>query len=132
MIAALGHLGLDVANDDLPDGLQTRLRDDTDNVMSEHRLKALSLARNIARCAPIHLFSDPTEGLNDHSRACFKAWITQQKGDRTVYVATSDQSFLQLADRFLFLDDGRLVVNDTGAQGIKKITAAIKNLEERG
>ncbi|MEM1372455.1 MAG: hypothetical protein AAGG72_09560, partial [Pseudomonadota bacterium] len=65
-------------------------------------------------------------------RACFKAWLAQQRGSRTVFVATSDRSLLQLADRFLFLDDGRLTVNDTGAQGVKKITAALKNLEENG
>ncbi|MEM6311721.1 MAG: ABC transporter transmembrane domain-containing protein [Pseudomonadota bacterium] len=132
MTTALAHLGLDAAHIDLPDGLQTRLRDDMDSVMSEHTLKALLLARSISRRVPFHLFAEPTEGLNDEGRACFKAWLAQQRGNRTVFVATSDRSLLQLADRFVFLDDGRLTVNDTGAQGVKKITAALKNLEENG
>lgn len=131
IVEALAHVGLDGQIDELPDGLDTRLRDDAANVLPKHRLKALSLARSIARSAPIHLFSDPTNGLNGRSRDTFKGWLKEQKGSCTIYLATSDRSFLQLADRFLFLDEGRLVVNDTGAQGLKKITAALQNHEEQ-
>ncbi|WP_420864004.1 peptidase domain-containing ABC transporter [Algirhabdus cladophorae] len=129
--AALAEVGLIGDLEDLPDGLQTRLRDDAASTFPEHRLKALSLARSIARSAPIHLFADPTEGLNSQGRDGFKKWAARQKGTRTVYVATSDRSFMQFADRFLFFDEGRLVVNDTGPQGLKKIMAVLNNLEEK-
>jgi ATP-binding cassette subfamily C protein/ATP-binding cassette subfamily C protein LapB len=131
MIEALAHAGLKNGMSDLPDGLGTRLRDDAASVLPDHWLKALSIARGLARCAPIHLFCDPTNGLNSRSRDSFKAWLKQQKGNRTIYIATSDRSLLQLADRFLFLDEGRLVVSDSGDQGLKKIQAALKNFEEQ-
>ncbi|GFE66755.1 peptidase domain-containing ABC transporter [Litoreibacter roseus] len=130
MTAALAHVGLKGDFEELPEGLQTRLRDDAASALPEHWLKALSLARSIARSAPIHLFADPTAGLNDQGRKGFKVWVEQVKGARTLYIATSDRSFLHLADRFLFLDEGRLVVNDTGAQGLKKVMAVLNNLED--
>jgi len=129
---ALAHAGLGGDIESLPDGLQTRLKDDAASVLPEYCLNALSLARSLARNASITLFSDPTNGLSPHSRNCFKSWLKLNKGRRTIYLATSDTSLLPLADRCLFLNDGRLVVNDTGAQGLKKMKAALQNCEEIG
>ena len=132
MTQALAHAGLDGDVESLPEGLHTRLKDDAATVLPEHCLNALSLARSLSRAASINLFSDPTNGLSSHSRECFKSWLNQNKGRRTIYVATSDTSLLHFADRFLFLNEGRLVVNDTGAQGLKKIKAALQSYEETG
>ncbi len=129
IFAALANVGMKDKIDVWPECLLTRLRDDAASVLPAHQRKAISLARGIARSAPIHLFAEPTEGLDTEGRDCFRAWVERQTGARTLYVATSDRSFLPLADRFLFLDGGRLVVNDTGAQGLKKIMAVLKNLE---
>ncbi|WP_371170290.1 peptidase domain-containing ABC transporter [Aliiroseovarius sp. 2305UL8-7] len=131
MARALAHVGVPDEIDGLPDGLHSRLRDDAASLLPEHTLKALTIARSIARAAPIYLFSEPTSGLNNQGRTGFKAWLAQQKGHQTIFVATSDRSFLQLADRYVFLDNGRLTVNDTGDQGLKKITVALQNLEDR-
>ncbi len=130
MKEALVHAGLGGEVEGLQDGLQTRLKDDAASVLPPHCLKALSLARSLARSAPIHLFADPTNGLSRYSRECFKAWLTHNKGRHTIYIATSDKSLLPFADRYLFLNDGRLVVNDTGAQGLKKMQAALQSCEE--
>lgn len=131
MQQALADVGLEAATDGLADELDTRLRDDAASHLPESTLQALSLARSIARSTPIYLFSEPTNGLNARSRAHFKSWVERQKGERTIFVATSDLSFLQLADRFLFIDEGRLTVNDNGEKGLKKIKAMLQNLEEK-
>jgi hypothetical protein len=48
-----------------------------------------------------------------------------QSGNRTVVIATADRSLLSFADRFIYLERGRLIVNDTGESGRKKIQAVL-------
>ncbi|WP_162798632.1 hypothetical protein [Sulfitobacter sp. SK012] len=40
-------------------------------------------------------------------------------------IASQDPDIIGLADRYIFLDEGRLIVNDTGPSGAKKIHALL-------
>ncbi len=124
---ALGAAGIAADIATLPDGLDTRLNETMLGALSPEILRALGLARSIARHAPIHLFSEPTTDLGPEKRALFRHWLAQQKGQRTIFVASADRALLDLADRYIFLDAGRIVVNDTGKTGLKKIKAALQN-----
>jgi ATP-binding cassette subfamily C protein/ATP-binding cassette subfamily C protein LapB len=81
------------------------------------------------RPSSIYLFSEPTNGLSQPRRAQFKSWLEEQRGHSTVLIATADRSFLQMADRVIFLNGDRVVVNDTGAAAIKKVQAVLKAME---
>lgn len=125
---ALDDMGLSADHDLLPDGAETRLNDQLLARLPEEAIKALTLARAMARPSSLTLFSEPTNGLSDVRRSCFKDWLQHQKGQRTVVIATADRSFLQLADRFVFLNGERVAVHDTGEAGRKKVQAVFKAL----
>ncbi|MEO0569338.1 MAG: ABC transporter transmembrane domain-containing protein [Pseudomonadota bacterium] len=123
--AALHAMALQDEIDQLPDGFDTRLTDAMLAGLPFGLLKSLTLARTIARDTPIHLYAEPTSGLDKERRQAFRTWVQAQKSKRTVILATPDRSFLSMADRFLYLDSGRMIVNDKGESGLKKINAAL-------
>lgn len=110
----------------LPDGMQTRLKSDQLDRLPDEVRKALALVRCLARQAPIVLLSEPTQDLGPARRAAFKSWLGEVRGRNTVVITSPDQSLIPFADRFMLLDQGRLVVNDTGDAGVKKLKAALK------
>lgn len=126
--ASLDRMGLRQGHGILPDGVQTRLSDEALSQMPDEILRSLALARSMARPASVYLFSEPTNGLNDTRRQAFKTWVKDQAGSHTVIIATADRSFLNIADRFIYLNAGQVAVNDTGDVGRKKLLAALKTL----
>lgn len=121
--SALCQLSLETEVSAFPEGLNTRMTEAFKTSLPEGTLPALSLARTMARHAPLYLFDEPTARLDGVRRTAFRAWLKGLKGKRTVVVATPDRSFLSLADRVVYLDQGRVVVNDTGQTGLKKLNA---------
>ena len=113
----------------LPDGVRSRLNDRLLATLPGEVVKCLTLARTMIRPSSIYLFSEPTNGLSQPRRAQFKSWLEEQRGHSTVLIATADRSFLQMADRVIFLNGDRVVVNDTGAAAIKKVQAVLKAME---
>lgn len=119
---------MDLLNDfaSLPEGLETRFTDRIISGLPNQTLRALALARSIARRSSIYMFSEPTNGMSVKRRTSFKAWIEAERGNRTIVVSTADRSLIKLADRCIFLNGGRLAVNDTGLLGQEKINAILK------
>lgn len=128
IIAALTDMDLLDDQGLLPDGIDTRLTDSDLAQMPSATLKSLVLARSMARPSSVYLFSEPTNGLSDHRRMCFRNWIRAQQGRRTVIIATADRSFMQIADRFIFLNGDKVVVNSAGDAGRKRLQAVLKTL----
>ncbi len=126
--ASLDRMGLRQGHGILPNGVETRLSDEALSQLPDEILKSLTLARSMARPASVYLFSEPTNGLNDTRRQAFKTWVKDQAGGHTVIIATADRSFLNIADRFIYLNAGQVAVNDTGDVGRKKMLAALKTL----
>ena len=125
--ASLQQLGLLGAVTALDDGLDTRLNDEMLAKLPLDLKRGISLARSLARRSPIVLLSEPTQDLSARTRAKLKEWIAAQRGQRTIVMATSDRSFLSYGDHFVFLAAGKIVVNDQGDAGLKKINAALEN-----
>ncbi|MEM8974893.1 MAG: ABC transporter transmembrane domain-containing protein [Pseudomonadota bacterium] len=125
--SALEEMGLLETVMDLEDGLDTRLNDAVVDGLSQELKRGLCLARSMARCSKILMLSEPTSDLGPAVRAKLKNWIASQRHQRTIVIATADRSLLDYADRFVFLDGGKVVVNDTGEAGRKKINAALEN-----
>ena len=110
----------------LPDGIETRLKGGRLDRLPDEFRKALALVRCLARQTPIILLSEPTLSLGMARRAALKAWLGEMRGRHTIVITSPDQSLIPFADRLMLLEQGRLVVNDTGDAGMKKLTAALK------
>ena len=92
----------------LPDGFSSRLGDQHSSRFSTSFLQRLALARAFVREAPIILFDEPTNGLDQRADRAFQHTINRLRGGSTIFLITHRPSHLDLADRILVLDAGQL------------------------
>ncbi len=109
----------------LPDGLDTRLSEAVRRNMSPATLRGLGLARCLCKPAAVYLLDDPAAGLDDLRRAALATWLARLRGRHTIVIVSQRDEHLRLADRFVFLDAGRVVMNDEGYAGQKKLSALL-------
>lgn len=121
----LRMFGLEKTVANLPKGQQTRLDLATIDALSEAEKTLFKVARSAARKATIYLFSEPTLGLESAQRDAFKSWLRKNSGKQTILLASADKSLADYADRFLLIEQGRVIVNDTGTNGRKKLDIAM-------
>ena len=107
----------------LPEGLDTRMDEAFQKKVSRAVAKGFSLARCLLRDAPVYLLDDPCSGLDEEREHRFLRLLEAMKGRKTVLMKTDRPSHLPLADRLVFLDRGRLVVNEKAETGMKKVLA---------
>lgn len=103
----------------LPHGLLTRLGDQHSTRFSASFLQRLALARAFVREAPIILFDEPTNGLDQKADRAFQHTINRLRGGSTIFLITHRPSHLDMADRILVLDAGQLR-GDAPPEKIKK------------
>lgn len=108
MLAAAKLTGLDRMVAMLPEGFETRLRDNAAAVLPASLLGRLSLTRALLRPASIVLLDEPANGLDDEGSAVLMRAIEQLRGRATLFVVTHRPSHIALADRVLRLDGGEL------------------------
>ncbi|MFD1157173.1 peptidase domain-containing ABC transporter [Roseovarius aestuarii] len=106
-----------------PNSIHTRLSETFRATLPSSTLSALALARSIGREGPVLLLNEPTTGLDQSRKIALAEKLSHLKGSKTILVATSDQRLIELGDRFVYLDQGRVIANDTGLAGRKKLAA---------
>lgn len=124
-MAAITTMRLESELERLPEGLDTRLSETVRRNLSPATLRGLALARCLCKPAAVYLLDDPAAGLDDLRRAALATWLAQLRGRHTVLLASQSDEHLRLADRFVFLDAGRVVMNDEGHAGRKKLAALL-------
>ncbi|WP_052065303.1 peptidase domain-containing ABC transporter [Thalassospira australica] len=92
----------------LPDGFDTRVGDQHSSRFSASFLQRLALARALVREAPVILFDEPTNGLDQRADRAFQSTINRLRGGSTIFLITHRPSHLDLADRILVLEAGQL------------------------
>ena len=128
VIDALAALDMLDEVEKFPEGIHARLSESFRDALSTTTLRALALARSVSRSGPVLLLNEPTSGLDQRRKDALVNELARQKGARTILVATSDQSLIELGDRFIFLSQGRIVANDSGLSGRKKLAALQKTI----
>ena len=106
-----------------PDGIHTRLSEAFRGTLPPTTLRALALARSLVRDGPVLMINDPTAGLDQPRADALARELLRLKNAKTIVVATNDPRLTALAHRFVYLDQGRVVANDTGEVGRKKLAA---------
>lgn len=127
ILKVLADMGLTKVVAEFPEGIHTRLTETFQKRMSRAVFKSLVLCRAFSRDRPIYLFDEPCNGLDSHHERAFLDQILKLKGQRTVIMVTDRPSHFELADRIIFLDQGRVVVNDTGDLARRKVRALYTN-----
>ena len=94
--------------ENLVDGFSTRIGDQHSARFSASFLQRLALARAFVREAPIILFDEPTNGLDQKADRAFQHTINRLRGGSTIFLITHRPSHLDMADRILVLQYGQL------------------------
>jgi len=125
---AIAAVGLSDDVRAFPQGINTRLSESYRRTLPAATFRALGVARSFCTPGQGLVLDEPGVGLDTVRKAALLAHLGTLKGQKTIVVATDDPDLIALADRCIFLDHGRLVANDCGPIGQKKIMALLQNI----
>lgn len=104
---ALSAAGLDPIVGRLSDGIDTRVGEGG-RALSGGEARRVALARALVRGAPLVLLDEPTANLDRDSEAAVVSAIRTLAEGRTVIVATHSPAVMEIADRVVRLERGRI------------------------
>lgn len=116
----LANLTSDI--DQLPEGLETRIGDQTIHGMPSGFKQRLSLARAYLKKAPILLLDEPAQTLDFEADKAFIDSLKKLKGTCTIIMVSHRPSHIKLCDRVLSMENG-MVVNLGTPDDIYQATA---------
>ncbi len=125
VMQALEMIGLKAEIESFPEGLDTRLSETFRAAQPLSVLRAIGLARALARGGSVCLLNEPCAGLDAMRVDALVSALRQLKGQRTFIIATQEPEVAKLADRLVYLQNGRVVANDVGQAGMKKFAALV-------
>jgi ATP-binding cassette subfamily C protein LapB len=79
--------------------------------LSGGQRQAVSIARAILLDPNVLVFDEPTSSMDNASEAAFRKKLTDIMSDKTVLMITHRGSLLQLVDRIIILDNGKVVAD---------------------
>lgn len=83
------------------------LRADGTNISGGERQR-ISLARAEYSDPVVYLFDEPTSSLDKENRDMVKNYLQEKRGKTTIVIATHDQDLLDVCDRVLRIDQGKV------------------------
>jgi ATP-binding cassette subfamily C protein LapB len=93
--------------------------------------QAIALARSMLLDPPVLILDEPTSSMDNATEGRLKARLSQILGKKTVILITHRGSMLQLVDRLIVLDNGRVVADGPKAQVLNALTQGeIKTAKE--
>lgn len=97
----------------IPGGYDLKLRDRGEG-LSGGQKQALALARALVRKAPLVMMDEPTSAMDTNSENKLIARLKKELADRTLLIITHRPTMLELVDKIIVIDQGKIV-----AQGPK-------------
>lgn len=92
----------------MPDRFETQLSDQSERLFSASFVQKLILARTYLKKSSIRLFDEPTNNLDIQEDQQFIEVMKWLKNNSTIFIVTHRPSFLKMADKILYLNDGQL------------------------
>ncbi|MBS7577364.1 MULTISPECIES: thiol reductant ABC exporter subunit CydC [unclassified Enterococcus] len=126
IIAALQRVGLGSLIDSLPDGIETMV-DEAGLRFSGGERHRLALARILLKDVPIIILDEPTVGLDPITEQALLATFFEVLRDKTIIWITHHLQGIELMDRVIFIEAGRLVMNDS-PQALEKSNPKFQQL----
>lgn len=108
---ALDDAGLSSYIASLPDGIKTRFSQEEFANLAGGVRQRLNLARAYVKDASIILLDEPAFGLDDESDKMLVDKLLSLKGKKTILMVTHRPSHMKLADRLVYLEHGRVVLD---------------------
>ncbi len=108
----------------LPSGLDT-IVGPGGHGLSGGEIRRLAIARGFLAEAPFLILDEPTADLDPASAARIHGALAAMRGERTILVATHDRGLMDVADRIVVLDAGRVVAAGPPADVLPVLPSAI-------
>jgi ATP-binding cassette subfamily C protein LapB len=83
--------------------------------------QAIAIARALLLDPPILVFDEPTSSMDNATEARFRARLGQIVANKTLVLITHRSSLLQLVDRLIVLDNGKVVADGPKAQVLNSL-----------
>lgn len=90
----------------MPRGFDTRISDGRADQLPYGFRQRLGLARTYLRQAPVILFDEPGNGLDNDSELLFQQALQYMRGKATIFIVSHRPSHLRLADVVVMMEDG--------------------------
>ncbi|MFC4255591.1 type I secretion system permease/ATPase [Altererythrobacter xixiisoli] len=111
ILAALGMVGADEFVRRLPSGLDHPISEGGRG-LSGGQVQSLLLARSLIRQPQIVLLDEPTAAMDETSERFFMRQFREWSAGRTVVIATHRMRVLDLVDRIIVMNNGKIVLDD--------------------
>jgi ATP-binding cassette, subfamily C, bacterial LapB len=89
--------------------------------LSNGQRQALILARTLARAPRALLLDEPTGAMDESTERTFVINLRQWLGPRTLIVATHRYALLDIVDRVIVMDQGRVALDGPRAEVLQKL-----------
>jgi ATP-binding cassette subfamily C protein LapB len=90
--------------------------------LSGGQRQSIAIARAFVVDSPIVLLDEPTSAMDSTTESKIKKNIKEKCKDKTTLLITHRSSLLDMVDRLMVFDKGRLVLDDTRDEVIKKLS----------
>jgi ATP-binding cassette subfamily C protein LapB len=124
LVTVLRTLGLDAMIARHPRGLDMQLGEDGAG-LSGGQKQLVALARLMLRDPRIVLLDEPTTGLDQTTERAVIASLGEWTRDRTVLVATHRPAVIELVDRIVVLEAGRVVLDAPRTAALEQLARGI-------
>ena len=94
--------------------------------LSGGQKQSILLARQLIRDASVILLDEPTAAMDEATERHFIAEFAKWSAGRTVLIATHRTRVLELADRILVVENGRIALDDIKKSGLRKLVGVNK------
>jgi ATP-binding cassette subfamily C protein LapB len=115
----------------LPGGYDCVLKEGGNNLSGGQRQK-IALARAFLRNPLIAIFDEPTNSLDGETENLMSQFIQTEYKDTTLILATHKLSLLQLVDRVLVIQDGKIVADGPKEKIVQQAQPNQNNQKEGG
>lgn len=111
-IKACKRVGIHEFIENLPKGYNTIIREE-DNILTEGQKQLLAIARSLLSKAEILLFDEVTSNVDNEETMQIKDVLEDLKIDHTILLVTHKPEIMEIADKIIVIDNGRVSCKGT-------------------
>ena len=102
--------GVDLFVNQLPQGFDTQVGEDG-GFLSGGQRQAIALGRAVLLNEPVLILDEPTNSFDNTTESIVKKRLFEYSRDRTLLLVTHKAPMLELVERIIVMDDGRVVMD---------------------